>query len=271
MATTLFRSSRQRACATMFHEMSAAPMPALDSPGADRIRRFVEGTAAVAVWMALGLVLHTSPETYLLLGILITIGFQRYVRRAPLRALWVRQTPPFHLGASGVAIAILLTIKPLTNLVISIRSHEKLAVDAWLLAAIMAEAAFALAGSHEPAWSELRTALASFLLFVPVVFLLEEVWFRCVLDSHLHHPGETRGALSAIYVSALWGIWHYPITPEPHRLQDLLPTLAYLLVVHILIGVPFSWSWRRSGNLFVPGSVHALIDAVRDAMIALPG
>jgi|SRR5580658_6628165 membrane protease YdiL (CAAX protease family) len=113
--------------------------------------------------------------------------------------------------------------------------------------------------------------LASFLQFVPVIFLLEEVWFRGVLDSHLHHPGETRGALSAVYVSALWGIWHYPITPEPHRSQDLLPTLAYLLVVHILIGVPLSWSWRRSGNLFVPGCVHALIDAVRDAMMALPG
>jgi hypothetical protein len=74
----------------------------LDSPGASRVRRFVEGTAAVAGWMALGLVFHLSVEGYSLLGIPITIGFQRYARRAPLRAMWVRSAPPFHLGVSGV-------------------------------------------------------------------------------------------------------------------------------------------------------------------------
>jgi membrane protease YdiL (CAAX protease family) len=99
-----------------------------------------------------------------------------------------------------------------------------------------------------------------------VVFLLEEVWFRGVLDSHLHRPGEARGAFSAVYVSALWGIWHYPIT-GPHHLQDLLPTLVSLLVVHIAIGTLLSRAWRRSGNLLVPGSVHALIDAIRNAIL----
>jgi hypothetical protein len=88
-----------------------------------------------------------------------------------------------------------------------------------------------------------------------------------VLDSHLHHPREVRGALSAVYVSALWGVWRYPITPEPHRLQELLPTLASLLVVRISIGALLSWSWRRSGNLFVPGSIHAVIESVHNAMI----
>jgi hypothetical protein len=36
------------------------------------------------------------------------------------------------------------------------------------------------------------------------------------------------------------------------------------------IGVPFSFFWRRSGNLFVTGSTHALVDAVRNALIVLP-
>jgi hypothetical protein len=183
------------ACASMTDEMSTAPVSAPDFPGSGRARRFAEGTAAVAVWMSLGMVWHMSAEGYLVLGIPITIGFQHYVRRAPLRAMWVRTAPPFRLGAGGIAIAILLTIKPLTNLVISIRSHEKLAVDAWLLAAmagawpaayalrnfqrktfrelliclatagtvgcaIMVAAAFALAGTHETALSRVRTGLA---------------------------------------------------------------------------------------------------------------
>ena len=35
-------------------------------------------------------------------------------------------------------------------------------------------------------------------------------------------------------------------------------------------GVPFSIYWRRSGNLLVPGVPHALIDAVRNALMVLP-
>ena len=113
--------------------------------------------------------------------------------------------------------------------------------------------------------SRVSTGLASFLQYVPVVFLLEEVWFRGVLDSHLHRPGAPRGAFSAVYVSALWGLWHLPLT-ETHSLPELPTTIVSLLVVDISIGVLLSWAWRRSGNLLVPGSVHALIDAVRNAM-----
>jgi hypothetical protein len=35
-------------------------------------------------------------------------------------------------------------------------------------------------------------------------------------------------------------------------------------------GVPLSIYWRRSGNLFVTVAPHALIDAVRDALLVLP-
>ena len=270
-----------------------------------RTRRIIEGTAAVAVWMCMGFVFHLSGNAYLLLGIPITIIFQKYVRRAPLRAMWVRDAPPFYLGKMGVAFAILLMIRPLMDLVRCIRLHASWVLGACFVAAILgawaaayalcyfrretglelllctatagvvgsaiiAAVAFTRAASHEPAWSRVHTGVVSLLQNVPVTFLLEEVWFRGVLDSHLHHPGEARGAQSAIYVSALWGLWHYPILPGPHSLGKLLPTLASLLLVHVSIGVLFSWSWRRSGNLFVPASVHALIDAVRNALIGLP-
>ena len=108
--------------------------------------------------------------------------------------------------------------------------------------------------------------MVSFLQYVPVVFLLEEVWFRGVLDSHLHRPRAPHGAISAIYVSALWGLWHLPLS-ETHGPQELLATTISLLAVHISIGVLLSWAWRRSGNLLVPGIAHALIDAVRNAIL----
>ncbi|HME31959.1 MAG TPA: hypothetical protein VKG65_04330, partial [Terriglobales bacterium] len=58
-----------------------------------------------------------------------------------------------------------------------------------------------------------------------------------------------------------------PVVFGAAPLRLLIPQL---LVVHCVIGVPFSIFWRRSGNLFVPGSTHALIDAVRNALLVIP-
>jgi len=66
-------------------------------------------------------------------------------------------------------------------------------------------------------------------------------------------------------VSCLWGLWHLPIMPKLN--VGLLGTVAALMFVHGLIGVPLSLYWRRSGNLGVPSLAHAWIDAVRDALL----
>ena len=100
------------------------------------------------------------------------------------------------------------------------------------------------------------TGLSTVALYIPVQFFVEEVWFRGILDSHLHRPGETRGALSAIYGSALWGVWRYPIS-DPTDLVNLLITIA----ISVAVGILLARAWRRSGNLPVPGIAHALIDA----------
>jgi hypothetical protein len=39
-----------------------------------------------------------------------------------------------------------------------------------------------------------------------------------------------------------------------------------LVGFHSAIGIPLSFAWRRSGNLFVTAFTHALIDAVRDGL-----
>jgi membrane protease YdiL (CAAX protease family) len=79
-------------------------------------------------------------------------------------------------------------------------------------------------------------------------------------------PGESKGFLSALFVSALWGLWHLPVALGQVPLLALVPQL---LAMHCAIGVPLSIYWRRSGNLFVTGSAHALIDAVRNALLIL--
>lgn len=267
------------------------------------MRRFLEGTAAVAVWMALGMAFPMSAFYYLLIGIPITILFQLFVRRAPLRAMWVRDAPPFRLGVYGVIIALLVVLVPIYNVVHMVTTHSKdLGVWIWSLVAIAGAVpvAYALRHFRREAFRDLLLCLATagtigclimivfvhvagpahhaslstrigvgvehFFLYIPVVFFYEEVWFRGLLDAHLHHPGESRGIASAMYVSALWGLWHYPIFHRPHTLHAFPGDVARLILVQVLVGTFLSIYWRRSGNLFVTGSVHALIDAVRDAL-----
>ena len=111
------------------------------------------------------------------------------------------------------------------------------------------------------------TILKYLAIYLPVTFVLEEVTFRGALDAHAHahEPGEPRGWQSAVLVSALWGLWHLPIS------QGLpLPLLILELVAwHSLIGFFLSMAWRRTGNLAGAGLAHAAIDAVRNAL--MPG
>ena len=100
-------------------------------------------------------------------------------------------------------------------------------------------------------------------LYFPATFLLEEVAFRGALDAHVHDDGDRRGWVSAVFVSALWGIWHLPVShalPFPQQLCELV-------VVHVLLGVPLSFAWRRTRNLAGPGLAHAVNDAVRNAFM----
>lgn len=110
------------------------------------------------------------------------------------------------------------------------------------------------------------TALQSFVLYVPVCFVLEEVVFRGALDSHVFQPGDKGQWWTAFFISTLWGWWHLPIAGVT-GIQQLVTLVFLLPCIHIAVGVFFSLSWRRSGNLAVPATVHAFIDAVRNMLM----
>jgi membrane protease YdiL (CAAX protease family) len=113
--------------------------------------------------------------------------------------------------------------------------------------------------------------LKQFLLYFAVTFVLEEVAFRGALDSHIYKPptdGQQRGSsawLSAIFVSALWGIWHLPLLPTG-GMAAFAAAIPLLIIVHTLTGVPLSFCWRASGTLVLPAAAHALIDSYRNCV-----
>ncbi len=126
---------------------------------------------------------------------------------------------------------------------------------------------FTRAHSSLTATARLLEGLRSFVLYLPVCFMIEEVFFRGGLDSYLTRGGTRAPWLSAFYLSALWGWWHLPIValqPE-HRVAQYVVLVVALPLVHGGVGALLSIFWRRSGLLLVPVCAHALIDAVRNS------
>lgn len=109
----------------------------------------------------------------------------------------------------------------------------------------------------------LQVGLGRFLIG-PVGFVVEEVFFRGALDTYLHRGEQGIGWVSAIYVSALWGLWH--LSGEALISGHLVSTVLSLLVAQIILGVPLSFLWRKSGNLAVPDTTHAVLEAVRSIL-----
>jgi membrane protease YdiL (CAAX protease family) len=272
-----------------------------------RGRRLLEVTAFVAVLVAIGLVLAPSLTTYVLLTLPATVLFQLLARRRPLRELWVRGGPPMDRRAVTVPLAVGLAVVPVVTLVRSLDAADEVvyclaavvgAVAAGyavkqgdrqtlrdlglclatagvvgvgfdVLAALGPELATrtatgATAAALHPG---LAVFVESLLLYVPVTFVMEEVTFRGLLDSHLHEPGERHALLTAVYISLLWGLWHIPTTPAT---EPMLTRIVSVIPMQLCVGMLLSLWWRRSGNLAVPGVTHAVIDAVRNSLDVAP-
>ncbi len=119
-------------------------------------------------------------------------------------------------------------------------------------------------GTTPPTFLKSLEITTQWFLMAPIGFMVEEVFFRGALDTYLHAGEQGTGWLSAIVVSALWGLWHLP--GQAISAGQILPTVAALLAAQILVGVPLSLWWRKSGNLVVNDTAHALLDAVRNGL-----
>jgi membrane protease YdiL (CAAX protease family) len=262
--------------------------------------RYTQVLLLIGLWVGVGFTFQLEPEAYLLLGVPLTAAFQHWVRRRPLCEMWVKDGAAFGLGRLGALVALALLLAPAKELV-SMTLRLRWVSAGWSLAALVGAlpAAYSLsrftrttarqllscmatAGTvgallmagvaamraialHQAVQPNAGVGLRSLLLYFPVTFVLEEVTFRGVIDAHLHEASAGRGLWSAVVVSALWGLWHWPVAP--HAGVSPWVVAVQLVVVHAIIGVPLSLFWRRSGNLAVPAFTHAFIDAVRDALL----
>ncbi|KRE55457.1 CPBP family intramembrane glutamic endopeptidase [Phycicoccus sp. Soil748] len=276
---------------------TARPPSVTEPRGSSRPRRVAEAIGFVAVWMSAGFLLHLPSNGYLLLGIPLTAAFQLLVRRRPVRELFAAGTARFALTRQGIVIATVLALTPAVCATTAMSSGDWVTAG-WYLAAVggAVAAGFAMraqtlattlrdaarpialgagamatvygvvhlaTGTPLPAAAALAAVVKYTALYLPATFLMEEVAFRGAIDAHVHHDGEGRGWQSAVLVSALWGLWHLPVSSG-----FAVPVLvAELVVVHIGLGVWLSFAWRRTGNLAAPALAHAVIDAVRNGTV----
>ena len=276
--------------------------------------RILHAVVFVALWMSLGWLFHLNVYAYLLTGIPLCIIFQKLVRKQPLTTCWVRDRVDFYLDQRTILLAVVFLVVPVMDLVVTwpksgwslrlyflssivgafgaafaLRHFTRVAVRSLLLclstAGVFNCALLVLTAlsrhfnkhipfplSHHPA----RMFSEQFLILFPICFVIEEVAFRGILDSHIHQPDESgswlskKSWLSAALVSILWGWWHLPILPSPHSTAGIIGLIVGLPLVSLVPGIAFSLFWRRTGNLAVPAFVHALIDAVRNVFVGLP-
>ena len=260
--------------------------------------RYLQVILFTAVYIALGYLFKLKAQSYLLLGIPLTLIFQLLIARQPLHKLWLRDEATFSLNKRARTIACCLAIFPAYKIYQLALQGQLSAVQlGYYLAAIVgalgagysfsrltkntsrylflclgislliraAMYAAAFLQAKKGAHVDYVQGIASLLTYIPIAFVVEEVVFRGMLDTYVHPAGKQHGPGTALFTSALWGLWHLPITNMGGMPLWIVP-LA-LVVRHIIFGVPFALFWRKSGNLVVPSFSHAVVDAIRDAII----
>lgn len=249
----------------------------------------------------MGMKLEDVTYCYLIAGFPLTIGFQALIRRRPLAALWRRDVVRQGWSMRGTLLTLMIAALPALTAAVAPFQGLSVSIEVYLLIAIVgaAGAGYCLRSATR---AELRAGLPGFLaamamgigvmaiaaftegmspllslgqfgnlllqfgLLFPVCFVMEEVTFRGLLDTHLSENDRSQWDKwrSAIVISALWGLWHLPLGELIS--ESLLPDVAELIAVHLAVGLPLSFCWRSSGSLLLPALSHALIDAYRNAI-----
>jgi membrane protease YdiL (CAAX protease family) len=256
------------------------------------LRPYIISAVFVAAWTVCGWLFRLGPVSYSLIGMPFVVVFQLVICRRRLHQLWVRDAMSFHLDRTGIMLAIaiiagnaamfwrfllpwhawgalflLLLIIGSVGVAYALRQQRadkfKQALPSFAIAVLIGCAItviHAVASKHSPTLSPsgLVMLLKSFVRLLPDVFICDEVVFRGLLDSYVAPSTGSRrqGWTSAIFISALWGIWHMW---HSRVFLDFAGTLA--------LGVALSFCWRKNGTLLLPGVAHALLDAYRDTIL----
>lgn len=283
--------------------MTAAAIPGQGVPPVFRLpqaQRYLTVLGVVGFWMGLGWLLHLNPNSYLVAGVPLLVIFQLAVARRPISELWVRPaiSVPFPLWGYAAAAAFMIApglelshrwpqagwsmrlwfccaIAGAIPLAFAFTRVSRLVLKSTVLcfatAGVLGVASLVAVALLRHRLDHLSATRAvngvwQFLLYLPVSFILEEVFFRGGLDSYLHTPGDRAPWLSAAVVSIIWGLWHLPASGA-HSLPRVVVLIMVLPIVHCLVGIPFSFFWRSSGSLLVPAVVHSFIDSVRNVLL----
>jgi membrane protease YdiL (CAAX protease family) len=282
-------------------------------------RRMLEVLGIWALWVAIGeamtgtgwelpgdahYVSNADIWWYLVIGIPLVAVFQLWVRRRPLRDLWVRDGQPLgrRLSSRMAVLALLLSIYPLYSLV-------KTIVDApeGEVAGIFYYGSIAAIGAGAAAWAFLhfdRQTWRYLLLCLGTAGVIGVI-VSVVSDwPVLTHPTANRPGQDVV-----WGLESFLLylptvmvmeevafrgAFDSHAYHDGdrhgIWTAIYVSVLWALwhgpligwdqfvgailfmgsMGTFLSIFWRRSGNLEVSGTVHAFSDAVRNATGGTP-
>ncbi len=284
------------------------PIPTANGTKRSQARRILEATGFVALWIVIGFAFKLDANEYLFVGLPLTLLFQRYLDRSPLRSLWVRLAPQMKFrevkrtaiavaGAFAAANVVVLgyfllrhsweasayevvAVLACIPLAYAIHNFQRRSVRPLLLCfgtagaigigyfalAYAARAALGLSTTVSPGFFASQF-LIYFVIYIPSVFLLEEVSFRGAVDSHVFRPGDKNYSVTALYTSILWGLWHLPVTlTVGESANQVIADVVLLVLFQGAVGYFLAIYWRRSGNLLVPGSVHAVIDSVRNGL-----
>ena len=268
------------------------------------LRRYLECTGFVLLWMMAEHYLRLRPIPSQLLGIPFIAIFQLAVARRPLAQIWARDAEEFRVDRRTVEIAAALTFG--CGVLLSL-SNGRAVGGPWqkasllvLVAASALPAAFALRQQRAAAF---RRALPMLLLAVAfriglyaawhdgavliqaerwadffatwlcefvALFLVDEVVFRGVLDPHL--LGAAKGRLhawcSALFVSILWSVWHLPAyNPDATSFLALFDHITMFHLSVLVLGVLLTFCARAARTLVPTSITHAFGNAHILAMI----
>jgi len=268
------------------------------------VRRYLECSAFVLLWMAAQFYFRIWPIANQLVGIPLTVLFQIAVARRPLRKLWAFDATAFRVDTRMLVIAAGVVLGCGALLWFG-RHHAAAGLEPrgglfLLVLAAALPAAFALrqqragdfgralpwvllAAVFRVGWhwvwgggaiaispEKLPDFFAIWACETVALFLVDEVVFRGAIDPYL--KGEASGRLhaccSAVFCSILWSIWHLPsYFPDARSFGALFARISPWYLYVVVLGTLFSFAARKARTLVPTAIGHALGNAYILALI----